>query len=308
MSNRVLTVRSRPAEVAVRRVQAVPTLVRASMRPAQSSRRPRRPREVRDSDMTAYRRDPDTGKVYAFAGLIGNRTSADRRSERDAFDTMLVRRASELPQRRLTLRQMDRSEFLLRWRTDDVSGKGRCSVRNVALRTAQIQGSAKNAGSVDRFGRRSGRAAGGYDQVSVLWTHAAPSEYLLHKLRPSSSPTSSPPTRRQNRPCSGMGHVPGANRTFSASAVLCSRPTRLTIGLEAGYGQSVVSASAVEVPAPGYQSQRTYSVFPADDGVLKSTAALPPVDTKIHVPTREERMSMFQLTCWMSDSLETCQL
>ena len=39
--------------------------------------------------------------------------------------------------------------------------------------------------------------------------------------------------------------------TFSGLAALCSRPIRLAIGLEATYVQGVVSACAVEVPAPG---------------------------------------------------------
>ncbi len=39
--------------------------------------------------------------------------------------------------------------------------------------------------------------------------------------------------------------------TFSGLAALCSRPIRLAIGLEADYEQGVVSACAVEVPAPG---------------------------------------------------------
>jgi len=51
--------------------------------------------------MTEYRRD-ESGKVYAFGGLIGNRTIDDRRSERDAWDKMMVRRAAELPHRRLS--------------------------------------------------------------------------------------------------------------------------------------------------------------------------------------------------------------
>ena len=76
--------------------------------------------------MTVYRTDPETGKRYAFGGLIGNRTIDDRRTARDAFDALLVRRAGELPKRRLTARQVDHIEFRLGWRADDATGKVAC--------------------------------------------------------------------------------------------------------------------------------------------------------------------------------------
>lgn len=57
-------------------------------------------------DVTIYRRDPETGHVYVFGGLYGCRTIDDRRSAREDFDKMLLRRAGELPQRRrLTISQ-----------------------------------------------------------------------------------------------------------------------------------------------------------------------------------------------------------
>lgn len=74
--------------------------------------------------MTVYRTDPETGKRYAFGGLIGNRTIDDRRSERDAWDKLLETRAPELTHNRppLTLRQQDRNEWLLGWRASDETG------------------------------------------------------------------------------------------------------------------------------------------------------------------------------------------
>jgi len=52
--------------------------------------------------MTEYRTDPKTGAKYAFGGLIGNRTIDDRRSERDRFERMLIRRSAELHRRGLS--------------------------------------------------------------------------------------------------------------------------------------------------------------------------------------------------------------
>jgi|GEM_PF-4011748 len=43
-----------------------------------------------------YRRDPETGKTFAFGGLIGVRTIDDRRTEREDFTKLLIRRAPEI--------------------------------------------------------------------------------------------------------------------------------------------------------------------------------------------------------------------
>jgi hypothetical protein len=76
--------------------------------------------------MTEYRRDAD-GHLYAFGGLSDSGGTLDaRRADRDAWDKLLERRAGELPQRRLTARQVDRIEYRLGWRADDVTGKVAC--------------------------------------------------------------------------------------------------------------------------------------------------------------------------------------
>jgi hypothetical protein len=76
--------------------------------------------------MSRYLRDRETGKVYAFGGLIGVRTLDDQRSEREDFRALLERRAPELPRRRLTWRQRDRIDYSLGYRADDVTGKVAC--------------------------------------------------------------------------------------------------------------------------------------------------------------------------------------
>ena len=43
--------------------------------------------------MPTYRRDPTTGAVFVFGGLIGNRTLDDRRSDAEAFQRTLENRA-----------------------------------------------------------------------------------------------------------------------------------------------------------------------------------------------------------------------
>jgi hypothetical protein len=54
-----------------------------------------------EDNMTEYRRD-ESGKLYAWGGWYGNRTVDDARSDRDDFNKMMERRASELPRRRLS--------------------------------------------------------------------------------------------------------------------------------------------------------------------------------------------------------------
>jgi uncharacterized OB-fold protein len=63
--------------------------------------------------MSYYRTDPETGRRYMFGGLIGNRTIDDRRSDREAFDQLMERRAGELPRRRLNSRTREHMEWLL---------------------------------------------------------------------------------------------------------------------------------------------------------------------------------------------------
>jgi DNA-directed RNA polymerase subunit M/transcription elongation factor TFIIS len=65
-------------------------------------------------DTMIYRRNPDTGKVYAFGGLIGARTLDDQRSEREDFDKMLERRADiTAPRRRFSARAILDAEYRL---------------------------------------------------------------------------------------------------------------------------------------------------------------------------------------------------
>jgi hypothetical protein len=74
-----------------------------------------------------YRTDPDTGRRYAWGGLIGCRGIDDRVSEREDFVKVLERRADILrPQSRLTRRQRERIQYRLGWRADDVTGLVAC--------------------------------------------------------------------------------------------------------------------------------------------------------------------------------------
>lgn len=74
-----------------------------------------------------YRTDPATGKTYAFdPHPLGVHTLDDRRSERDAFDKLLERRASELPRKRRSLRERERNEWLLGGVKRSVDGKVAC--------------------------------------------------------------------------------------------------------------------------------------------------------------------------------------
>jgi hypothetical protein len=56
--------------------------------------------------MTEYRKDPETGHVYADGGIYGIRTLDDQRSEREDFKKMQIRRAN------ITRRQLTFSERL----------------------------------------------------------------------------------------------------------------------------------------------------------------------------------------------------
>jgi hypothetical protein len=64
--------------------------------------------------MPCYRTDPETGRLVAYSDeLVGCHTLMDQHAEKVDFEKMMIRRAAELPHRRVTARSRDLAEFML---------------------------------------------------------------------------------------------------------------------------------------------------------------------------------------------------